>query len=89
MPPDLIVAKLTAAVAAPLHLVWSAGSLTCPVGFTVIVNDCGVPVHPSNEGVTVIVAVTGELPELAAVNEAMLPVPFAARPILVLLFDHA
>ena len=38
------------------------------------------------EGVTVIVAVTGAVPLLAAANEAMLPVPVAARPIEVLLF---
>src|SRR5262245_54448601 len=55
-------------------------------GFTVIVNDCGVPVQPLLTGVTVIVAVTGEVPLLVALNDAMLPLPLAARPIDVLLF---
>lgn len=36
-------------------------------------------------GVTVIVAVTGAVPLFTAVNEAMLPVPLAARPIEALL----
>ena len=59
------------------------------VGLTVIVKLCGVPAHPSNEGVTVIVDVTGAVPEFVAVNEGILPVPLAPRPMLVLLFDHA
>jgi hypothetical protein len=62
--------------------------LTCPLGLTVIVNDCGVPAQPSNEGVTVIVAIAGDAPVLVAVNDVILPVPLATRPILVLLFDH-
>ena len=37
------------------------------------------------EGVTVIVAVIGALVLLVAVNEEILPVPLAARPIAVLL----
>jgi len=37
-------------------------------------------------GVTMIVAVTGVLPLLTAVNEAIFPVPLAARPMLVVLF---
>ena len=37
-------------------------------------------------GVTIIVATTAVLPALVAVNEAMLPVPLAARPIVGLLF---
>ena len=34
-------------------------------------------------GVTTIVAITGAVPVLTAVNEAMFPVPDAARPMLV------
>ncbi|MCK7538010.1 MAG: hypothetical protein MZV63_47160 [Marinilabiliales bacterium] len=41
MPPLLLVVKLTAAVAVPLHLVWSAGSFTCPAGLTVMVKVSG------------------------------------------------
>jgi hypothetical protein len=88
-PPLLSVVKFTAAVVAPTHRTWSAGSFTCPDGLTVIVNVCCAPTHPSNVGVTVIVAVKGEVPLLVAVNAAILPVPDPARPIEVLLFVHA
>ena len=37
-------------------------------------------------GVTVIVAVTGEVPVLTAENAAILPVPLAPKPMVVLLF---
>jgi hypothetical protein len=75
------------------QIVWEAGVATAVgVGFTVMVNVRGVPVHsvpPFRKlGVTVIVAVTGALVVLVAVNEAMLPVPLAPRPIDVLLFVH-
>ena len=56
------------------------------IGFTVIVNVCGVPVQPTADGVTVIVAVTGALVKLIAVKAAIFPLPVAARPIEVLLF---
>ena len=46
----------------------------------------GVPVHPFAVGVTVIVAVIGDVIALVAVKEGTLPEPFAARPIAVLLF---
>ena len=55
------------------------------VGFTVIVNVCGVPVHGPNTGVTVIVAVMGSAVALVAVNDAILPLPLAAKPMDVLL----
>ena len=54
-------------------------------GFTVMVNVCGVPKHGPNTGVTVIVAVMGSAVALVAVNEAIFPVPLAAKPMLVLL----
>jgi hypothetical protein len=60
--------------------------LTAAVGLTVMVNVVGVPVHPFAVGVTVIVAVIGEVAAFVAVNEGILPEPFAARPIAVLLF---
>ena len=56
------------------------------VGFTVIVNVCGVPLHPLATGVTVIVATCIVAPAFVAVNDPMLPLPPAARPMLVLLF---
>jgi hypothetical protein len=40
-------------------------------------------------GVTVIVAVTGAVPLLVAVNDAISPEPVAGRPMLVVLFVHA
>jgi D-ribose pyranose/furanose isomerase RbsD len=40
------------------------------------------------DGVTVIVATTGVVPALVAVNDAILPVPEAARPIEGVLFVH-
>jgi hypothetical protein len=49
-----------------------------------MVNDTGFPLQPFKLGVTVIVAVTVVAPELMAVNDGMLPVPEAARPIEVL-----
>jgi hypothetical protein len=42
------------------------------------------PVHPDNVGVIVIVAVIGEAEAFVAVNDGVLVVPLAARPIAVL-----
>ena len=42
--------------------------------------------HPFAVGVTVIVAVIGEVVAFVAMNEGIFPVPLAARPIAVLLF---
>jgi hypothetical protein len=81
-----------AVVDAPLHTVWLVTPFTVGAGLTVIVNVVGVPVHVTAplvyEGVTVIVAVTGDAVALVAVNEPILPVPFAANPIDVVLFVH-
>ena len=63
-----------------------AGCTTLGVGFTVIVNDCGVPGQPIADGVTVMVAVTGVLVKLIAVKDGMFPVPLPAKPIEGLLF---
>ena len=60
--------------------------LTVDVGLTVMVKVVGVPVHPFAVGVTVIVAVIGDVAAFLAVSEGTLPEPFAARPIAVLLF---
>ena len=53
-----------------------------------IVKVCGVPGQPLPVGVTVIVAVIGVVPVLVAVKLAIFPVPFAAKPIAVLLLVH-
>ena len=62
------------------------------VGFTVITNDCGVPVHVNpllvKLGVTTIVAVTGALVVFTAVKVGGFPVPAAASPMPGLLFVH-
>ena len=81
--------NVTAVVATPLHKVWLATASTVAVGFTVIVKVRGVPPQALAVGVTVIVAVTGALPVLVALKEAMLPLPFAARPMLGSLFVQA
>ena len=54
-----------------------------------IVYELGIPIHPAKVGVTVIVAVMAVAPVFVAVNEEMLPVPFAAIPIAVLVFVQA
>ena len=73
--------------ALPEQIVCVAGAAeTVGVGFTVMVKVRGVPLQLSDTGVTVIVATTGVLLVLVAVNVPILPVPLAARPIEVLLF---
>ena len=59
------------------------------VGMTVIVNVLGVPAHELAVGVTVMVAVTGELVVLVAVNVGSEPAPDAASPMAVLLLVQA
>ena len=71
---------------APSQTAWSAGSVTVGNGLTVMVKVCGVPGQPAKVGVTVIVAVTGDVVALVAVKAAILPVPLAAKPMLVVLF---
>ena len=85
VPPVLVVPKIIEVVDALLQTTWLAGWITCPVGFTVIVKVFVGPVQFTpllvNVGVTTIVAITGAVPVLTAVNEAMLPVPNAKSPI--------
>jgi hypothetical protein len=70
------------------HKTWFAVVLTVGMGFTVIVNEVGPPVHETallvKVGVTVIVAVSGAIPVLTAVNAGIFPDPPAARPMAVL-----
>jgi hypothetical protein len=77
--------KFTAVTGAPLHTVWLGTAFTVGVGFTVMVNEVGVPVQPAAVGVTVMVAVMGADVALAAVNERMFPLPEAPRPMAGLL----
>jgi hypothetical protein len=78
--------KATAVVAAPLQTDWLETVFTVGVGLTVIVKVVAVPGQPAFTGVTVIVAVTGDVVLLVAVKDAISPVPLAARPIDVVLF---
>lgn len=80
--------KLITLVAEPLHKIWFAGRTTSGVGFTVIIKFCGVPGQSIDDGVTVMVAVMGALVVLIAVNDGILPLPLAAKPIEVLLFTQ-
>jgi hypothetical protein len=63
---------------------------TVGVGLTVIVNVFAGPEQDTPKlvkvGVTVMVAVTGDVPVLTAANAAILPVPLVPRPIVVLSF---
>jgi hypothetical protein len=70
-----------------------AGFVTVGVGFTVMVNVLVGPVQkfvPDNKylGVTVMVAIIGALVLFVAVKEVIFPVPFAARPIVGVLFTQ-
>ena len=58
------------------------------VGFTVIVKLNGVPAQLLAVGVTVITPVIGEDVVLVPAKDEILPVPLAARPIDVLVFDQ-
>jgi hypothetical protein len=90
VPPVLVVVYEMAADRAPLHNTWFPGCVTTAVGFTVMVNvfvgPSQVTVPFSKWGVITIVAMTGAVPVFIAVNEAILPVPLAASPMVVALF---
>ena len=70
--------------------------MTCPCGCTVILKVCEVPAQLTppfvNVGVIVIVAVTGDVPVLLAVNDGIpvtFPILLAAKPMLGVSFVHA
>ena len=82
--PGTVPLKVTGAVGAPAHTAWLAGWFTFGVGLTVMVKVIDGPtqlVPPLVKvGVTVIVATTGALVALIAVNDNISPVPAAAKP---------
>lgn len=88
MVPATGLPRVTSVVVAPLQYVSLLTGKTVAVGYTVMVKDEGIPVHPFAAGVTVMVAITGAVPELVAVNTGRLPVPLASRPIDSVLFDQ-
>jgi hypothetical protein len=89
VPPVVGLVNVTAVVGKLLHNTWFVIAFTLAVGFTVIVNVLGVPIHVTPalvyEGVTVIVAVTGAPVVFIPVKLAMFPEPLAASPIDVVL----
>lgn len=56
------------------------------VGFTIILNDTGVPKQVLENGVTVIREEIGAVELLLALNDVIFPVPVAVKPIPILLF---
>jgi hypothetical protein len=78
-----------AIVGAPLHTVWPATVATVGVGFTVIVKLSAVPAHPFADGTTLITPSIAVTPLLVPVNDAMFPLPAAARPMLASLLVQA
>jgi len=83
--PDTVPVNDTEVVLLPLHTDWLDTVATDGVGLTEIVKLVLEPEQPLADGVTVIVAVATVVPVFTAENEAMLPVPLAARPMEVLL----
>lgn len=86
IPTVLVLVKPMAAVEAPWQTTWLAGCSTCPVGLTVMVKLLVPPEHETpplvKVGVTAIVATTGDVPVLMAVNSGMFPVPVAVSPMV-------
>jgi len=74
--PDLVVAKVIAAVTELLHTVWFPGLFTCPVGFTVISTVLDTPLQVPMEGITVYRTTAGELVLFVRICEMVLPLPF-------------
>ena len=84
VPPRVLLSAIVVIVLAE-HVVWLEGvAVATGEGWTVMVNVFEDPVQPFADGVTVIVATTAVVPLFVAVKEAILPVPLAANPMLVL-----
>ncbi len=78
--PGVVLVKFEAAIAAPLQTAASAGTVTFGPGFTVMEYEFGIPGQPFAVGVTIIVEVTESAVLFVPENEAISPVPLAARP---------
>lgn len=85
VPSPALLLNEVAVVAVLLQTTWLLTEARVIVGFTLIVKLVVVPAQsvgaPAICGVTIIVAVCCVVPLLSAVNEAISPVPDAARPI--------
>ena len=85
--PDVGEDSVTSADICPEQMVCVGGDInTVGAGFTVIIKLSGVPLQVPNFGVTVTVPEIGLLVLFVAAKAAIFPVPFAAKPIAVLLF---
>ena len=87
--PATLPVNVMVVIADAEQMVCVAGVATAfGVGLTVIVKVFAVPVEPAQlvTGVTIIVAVIGDVVALIAVKLSILPVPLAARPIDGVLF---
>ena len=73
----------------PGHKVSLTGKITVGTGLTVMVYEAGFPTQPFKVAVTETVPEIGVSPALVEVNAAMLPVPDAPKPILVLVLLQA
>jgi len=79
--PEVGLVNAVAVTAVPLQTAKSDGTLTAGVGLTVMVYVEGIPAQLLAVGVTETTALIGAVPVLTAVNAAIFPVPFAAKPI--------
>jgi hypothetical protein len=79
--PGGLLVKLVDGTVVPAHKIELSGTLTVGSGFIVMVKLYSAPLQLFSDGVIVIVAMMGELELLMAVNDGILPFPFAARPI--------
>ena len=73
--------KLTVVVLELLHTIWSFNIDVEGVGLTVMVKLLELPTHPFASEEIVIVATSGFVPALVAINEAISPLPFEFSPI--------
>jgi hypothetical protein len=87
--PEILLPKEIDATLSPLQYEKSLITLTVGVGLTVIVKLLVGPGHPFAVGVIVMFDVIEAVLVLVAVNEGILPDPFAANPIEVFEFVHA
>ena len=79
--PAVALVKAIVLVVVLAHSTWSAIVLTDGIGLIVMVKVLSGPMQPLAVGVTVMVATTGFEVEFNPVNEAISPLPEAAKPI--------
>ena len=85
---EYVLAPEAVSVAEPPAQIVALFTVMFGLGFTVIVKVIEFPVQLFSDGLTVLVEVIGTPVLLVNVNEGIFPVPVAASPIAVLLFDQ-